>query len=49
MDASELDGLSAEELIAKKDSIEAEIKANYDLLETVSACTFLIQSSRVRE
>ena len=35
MDASELVGLSAEELMAKKDSIEAEIKAHQETLELV--------------
>lgn len=33
MDAGELAGLSAEELMAKKDSIEAEIKAHQETLE----------------
>ena len=35
MDAGELEGLSAEELMAKKDLIEAEIKAQQETLELV--------------
>ncbi len=37
MDLEVCEELSAEELIAKKDSIEAEIKAHKDFLEAVSS------------
>ena len=35
MDRSELARLSAEELIAKRDSIEEEIRKHHELLDTV--------------
>ena len=48
MDADDLSHLTAQELIAKKESIEAEIKANQELLDAVrnlcckSMCKLLI-------
>lgn len=39
MDTEDLSHLSAQELIAKKDSIETEIKANQELLDAVRKLT----------
>ena len=38
MDKSELAGLSAEELIAKRDTIEEEIRKQHELLDMVRTC-----------
>ena len=38
MDRSELAGLSAEELIAKRDTIEEEIRKQHELLDMVRTC-----------